>query len=200
MTRLRFRRVNCEFLNKLKEDIKSTKKSKKVYVSADKTSNIYKTPKDQYENLLTNAVTSCYKKAKPKLADEINNLGIKFAKNKGVHDKMTKNGKGESFITLKDHKDDFNNAPKTRLINPAKNEIGRISKNILDDINQKLRDILKINQWKNTQGVVDWFKNLQNKKKMNFVVFDIENFYPFISEKLLTDALNFAKSEVKIKK
>ena len=150
--------------------------------------------------MLTNAVTSCYKKAKPKLADEINNLGIKFAKNKGVHDKMTKNGKGESFITLKDHKDDFNNAPKTRLINPAKNEIGRISKNILDDINQKLRDILKINQWKNTQGVVDWFKNLKNKKKLKFVVFDIENFYPSISEKLLKDALNFAKSKVKIKK
>ena len=126
--------------------------------------------------------------------------GIKFAKNKGVHDKMTKNGKGESFITLKDHKDDFNNAPKTRLINPAKNEIGRISKNILDDINQKLRDILKINQWKNTQGVVDWFKNLRNKKKLKFVVFDIENFYPSISEKLLKDALNFAKSKVKIKK
>ena len=63
---------------------------------------------------------------------------------------MTKNGTGESFITLKDHKDDFNNAPKTRLINPAKNEIGRISKNLLDDINQQLRNILKINQWKNT--------------------------------------------------
>ena len=88
VTRLRFRRVNCEFQNKLREDIKSTKKSKKVYVSADKTSNIYKTPKEQYENLLTNAVTSCYKKAKPKLADEINNLGIKFAKNKGVQEKM----------------------------------------------------------------------------------------------------------------
>ena len=57
--------------------------SKKVYVSADETSNIYKTPKDQYENLLTNAVTSCYKKAKPKLAEEINNIGIKFAKIKG---------------------------------------------------------------------------------------------------------------------
>ena len=86
------------------------------------------------------------------------------------------------------------------MINPAKNEIGRISKNLLDDINQQLRNILKINQWKNTQSVVDWFKNLQNKKKLKFVVFDIENFYPSISEKLLKDALNFAKRKVKIKK
>ena len=36
VTRLRFRRVNCEFQNKLKEDIKGTKTSKKVYFSADK--------------------------------------------------------------------------------------------------------------------------------------------------------------------
>ena len=200
VTRLKFRRVNCEFQSKLKEDIKSTKRSKKVYVSADKTSNIYKTPKEQYEDLLTNAVTSCYKKAKPKLADKINNIGIKFAKDKDVHGKMLKNGTGESFITLKDHKDDFNNNPKTRLINPAKNEIGRISKDLLDDINQQLRSILKINQWKNTQSVVNWFKNLQNKNKLKFVIFDIENFYPSISEKLLKDALNFAKTKVRIKK
>ena len=200
VTRLKFRRVNCEFQSKLKEDIKNTKKSKKVYVSADKTSNIYKTPKEQYETLLTNAVTSSYKKAKPKLADKINNLGVKFAKDKGIQDKMVKNGTGESFITLKDHKEDFNNNPKTRLINPAKNEIGRISKNLLDNINQQLRSTLKINQWKNTQSVVDWFKNLKNKKRLKFVVFDIENFYPSISEKLLTDALNFAKGKVKIKK
>ena len=200
VTRLKFRRVNCEFQSKLKEDIKSTKRSKKVYVSVDKTSNIYKTPKEQYENLLTNAVNSCYKKAKPNLADKISNIGIKFAKDKGVHGNMLKNGTDESLITLKDHKDDFNSKPKTRLINPAKNEIGRISKDLLDDINQQLRSILKINQWKNTQSVVNWFKNLQNKNKLKFVIFDIENFYPSISEKLLKDALNFAKTKVRIKK
>ena len=200
VTRLKFRRVNCEFQKKLKEDIKNVKSSKKVYVSADKTSNIYKTPKEQYENLLTNAVTATYKKAKPKIADKINKLGIKFAKDKKVHERMQVNGTGESFITLKDHKENFNSNPKTRLINPAKNEIGRISKNILDGINQQLRNKLKTNQWKNTQSVVDWFKNLKNKKKLTFVVFDIENFYPTISEKLLGDALDFAKEHVRIKK
>ena len=200
VTRLKFRRVNCEFQNKLKEDIKNVKNSNKVYVSADKTSNIYKTPREQYENLLTNAVTATYKKAKPKIADKINKLGIKFGKDKKIHERMQVNGTGESFITLKDHKENFNNNPKTRLINPAKNEIGRISKNILDDINQQLRNKLKTNQWKNTQSVVDWFKNLKNKKKLTFVVFDIENFYPSISEKLLSDAMDFAKEHVRIKK
>ena len=200
VTRLKFRRVNCNFQEKLKEDMKSVKRSEKVYVSADKTSNIYKTPKEQYEHLLTNAVTASYKKAKPKLAEKINQLGVKFAKKKDVHERMEINGTGESFITLKDHKENFRNDPKTRLINPAKNEIGRISKDILDGINQELRRKLNINQWKNTQSVVNWFKNLKNKKQLKFVVFDIENFYPSISEKLLGDALKFAKEKVKIKK
>ena len=32
-----------------------------------------------------------------------------------------------SFITLKDHKENFGNKPKARFINPAKNEMKRIS-------------------------------------------------------------------------
>ena len=95
--------ICSEFVLKLKEDIRNIKKSKKVYVSADKTSNIYKIPKEQYEGLLTNAVTAAYKKAKPKLAEKINNLGIKFAKHKEIEGRMQINGTGESFITLKDH-------------------------------------------------------------------------------------------------
>ena len=50
------------------------------------------------------------------------------------------------FITLKDHKENFANKPTVRLINPANNEIGRISKCILDDINARLRDSLGVNQ------------------------------------------------------
>ena len=38
------------------------------------------------------------------------------------------NGRGNSFITLKDHKEKFTNHSKTRLIDLSKNEIGRISK------------------------------------------------------------------------
>ena len=46
------------------------------------------------------------------------------------------NGKNECFITLKGQKRNFKNNPKIRLINSAKNEMGRISKNILDKIKQ----------------------------------------------------------------
>ena len=46
------------------------------------------------------------------------------------------NGKNECFIMLKGQKRNFKNNPKIRLINSAKNEMGRISKNILDKIKQ----------------------------------------------------------------
>ena len=35
---------------------------------------------------------------------------------------------------------------------------------------------------------------LAGKKQSSFLNFDVENFYPSISEKLLTGAINFAKS------
>ena len=41
------------------------------------------------------------------------------------------------FITIKDHKENFFNCPKVRFTNLAKNELGRISKKIADNINMK---------------------------------------------------------------
>ena len=106
---------------------------------------------------------------------------------------MLTNGKNECFITLKDHKPNFKNNPKVRLINPEKNEIGPISKTILDKINHQLRDSLRINQWKDTSGVIEWFLKIPDKNRYNFAISHIKDFYPSMSEKLLTSALNFAK-------
>ena len=65
--------------------------------------------------------------------------------NKTALNRMFINGKNNCFITLKDHKENFLNNPKTRLLNPAKNELGRISKAILDKINLNLRNATKVN-------------------------------------------------------
>ena len=72
----------------------------------------------------------------------------------------------------------FENKPTCRLINPSKPEIGRISKQILEEINRKLVDITKVNQWKNTSSVLQWFKQLANKGGSAFICFDVVEFYP----------------------
>ena len=101
-------------------------------------------------------------------------------------------------MTIKDHKEDFRTNPKYRLINPAKSEIGKLSKGILDKINSELRRTIGCNQWKNKDTMIDWFKTIENKTNCNFVVFDIEEFYPSITEKLLNDSLNYAERYVSL--
>ena len=103
-----------------------------------------------------------------------------------------------NFITLKDHKDNFENKPTCRLINPSKQEIGKIGKQILDSINKKLLNVTRVNQWKNTSSVLQWFKQLPNKQRCAFITFDVVEFYPSISETLLQRALDFAANYVTI--
>ena len=133
-----------------------------------------------------------------KIADNINKDGVPFAKHANLLDKMEINAMNESFITLKDHKENFINNPKTRLINPAKNEIGRISKAILEKINSEISSKLNINQWKNTASVINWFQSMDNKISKRFCMFDIKDFYPSIKESLLQKALTFAQRHTKV--
>ena len=71
--------------------------------------------------------------------------------------------------------------------------MSKISKKIIDKINEKITSSIDDNQWKNSNAVIEWFKNIQNKSKRSFIVFDIENFYPSISLTLFNNAIQFAK-------
>ena len=195
-----FRETGNEFQSKMRRDVRNMRVSGETLTPADKTSNMYRLSQEEYNNLKKNAVTSKYKKASEKLKERIDKGNVKFAKKAGIIDRMDQNGKNNCFITLKDHKENFQNNPTTRLINPAKNEIGRISKTILDKINSGLKEKLGVNQWKSSQMVIDWFKSIENKESCTFVVFDIKDFYPSISEALLKESLDFAKKHVKVTK
>ena len=41
-----------------------------------------------------------------------------------------------------------------------------------------------------------WFKNIPNKANHIFTIFDIDSFYPSVTEKLLTNVINYAKQYV----
>ena len=99
-----------------------------------------------------------------------------------------------SFITLKDHKEKFNNNPAVRVINLAKKKLGRISMAILDTANKNIRQATSLNQWRTTDTVTDWFKGIRNKYLCKFVIFGIKEFYPSITENLLKNALTIAEA------
>ena len=80
------------------------------------------------------------------------------------------------------------------MINPTKNELGKISKRILKQINQETLKKTEVNQWKNTSKVINWFNNIENKKDCSFIQFDIKEFYPSITEEILEQVISFPKS------
>ena len=56
----------------------------------------------------------------------INKVAKSIAEDIGISEKVEYLAKSTAFITLKDHKEDFSNNPKCRLINPAKPELGKV--------------------------------------------------------------------------
>ena len=95
---------------------------------------------------------------------------------------MEINGESNSFITLKDHKENSNNNPTVRLLTPAKNELEHISKAFLNTTNKNIREAMGLNQWRTTNTIIDWFKSIRNKQFCKYFVFDIKEFYPSITE------------------
>ena len=107
--------------------------------------------------------------------------------------------KNTAFISQKDHKPNFQSSLTCRLINPSKSNISKISKSILDKVNQNVRNKLQFNQWKNSENVIDWFKKIKNKKNYVFIKFDIAEFYPSISKSMLRTAIRLAEDDVEFK-
>ena len=52
---------------------------------------------------------------------------------------------------------------------------------------------LKLNQWKNSDEVINWFSSFKNKNACTSTQMDIKEFYPSITESILINTLNFAK-------
>ena len=81
--------------------------------------------------MINNAMISKSKKASNNIKKNQINIDEKQILNsREVLNRLERNDENSSFITLKDHKENFNNNLTVRLINPAKNELGRISEAI----------------------------------------------------------------------
>ena len=72
---IKFRATEIFFQQQLTKDVKTIKNTKTTSTFAGNTSNIYKVPKEQYEKLVNNAITTSYKKVSQKTQDQINNQG-----------------------------------------------------------------------------------------------------------------------------
>jgi hypothetical protein len=198
ISNIEYYKTNDPFQNRLRDDVNKIKSTKEVIVFADKSANLYKVPVTEYRKNLADNITKDYKKVD---TSEILNTNIKaaeIAKKLKVDDRAEILSESPGFITIKDHKPDFPGRVACRLINPSKSDIGIISKHILEKINAKVKSETNSNQWRSTNEALEWFNKLENKSEYTFLQYDIEAFYPSISETLLKKAIAFAKEFTQI--
>ncbi len=98
-----------------------------------------KVSKDDYNKYLRDNVTAHYEKAPPETEKGINIEARDITDKLKISDRVEPIAHNEAYITIKDHKDEFPNVVKCRLINPAKSQIGRLSKEILQETNSTIR-------------------------------------------------------------
>ena len=93
--------------------------------------------------LLHNNTTQTYKKAPVNAKRKNDRESKKFAKNLSLEDMMECYLDNHAYITLKDHKENFTNNIKGRLINLSKSKVGLVSKCYLSiitaDVSKKNR-------------------------------------------------------------
>ena len=79
------------------------KSSRNLLVFSDKTTNLYEMPPDQYRSLLNNNITKTYCKT-----DSNAKRNIDIEAKKLLEDERECYAKRPAFITLKNHKENFN--------------------------------------------------------------------------------------------
>ena len=183
-----------KFQKNLSKHSADMNKTNSVIIAGDKSNNYYMCDVKTFGNLRDNNIKKEHRKSTFEEVNEVNAESRKYAVKLELEDCMQKYTDAECFITLKDHKENFIARPQCRLINPAKNDLGRVVKVKVERINNEIRHATGVNQWRSTQDALSWFNNITDPNNYMFLKFDIVQFYPSISSKLLRNAINFAKT------
>lgn len=56
----------------------------------------------------------------------------------------------------------------------AKSKIGKANKFFIKNVNRKVRELLSVDQWQDSDAVISWLKNIKSKSKCMFMQSDIK--------------------------
>ena len=138
------KKVKSNLQMQLSNDVKNIKKNPKIISTSWE--NLYQTTSEEYNKLLIENISKTYKKTVVSAINSINTEAKAIAKDLNLDERIEQYNQNQYFITLKDHKENFQKNPKCRLLNPAKLEIGIVSKHYIDQINKSVREKLNVNQ------------------------------------------------------
>ena len=88
-------------------------------------------------------VSKTYKKCNINKCNSKNFKAEQIVSKLKIDDYVQDLGENEAYVTIKDHKEGFPDKISCRLINPYKTDIGKISKQILDRVNNIILEIRK---------------------------------------------------------
>ena len=80
-----------------------------------------------------------------------------------ISDSVERIARAPPFVTLKDHKDNFRSNPTYRLINPPKNELVKVIKQLVKKINSGIIEKMQLNQWRSADTVLKCCNNITDK-------------------------------------
>ena len=189
---IQFRPINNQFQDELKKNVTKIHTSNNIIVKGDKSRNLYQIPLETYTKVMNDNITQTYKKCSTDNVKNVNKEAAVIAKSFKIEDRVEKYTECDAFVTIKDHKVNFQARPEYRLINPAKSNLGRVSKQILEKVVTTIKSKLNLKLWANSTDVINWFNKLEDKHNLKFFKFDIVSFYPSISQKLYDESITWA--------
>ena len=129
---IELKKVKPNFKMQLSNDVKNIKTNPKLSIPADKTNNLYELTTENYNKLLIENISKAYNKTTISAINAINTEAKATAKylnmDESIFHYTIRINQNQSFSALKN----FQNNQKCRLINPAKSEIGIVSKHYID--------------------------------------------------------------------
>ena len=101
---IKFRKRSNPFLTTLKKEIEKISEQKDLIIPADKTTNRYLVPPNQYMKMLEKEIQKSYKKENQQNVKKVNVEHAKTAAELEISDRMFVTTPREAFITLKDQR------------------------------------------------------------------------------------------------
>ena len=154
VNKVKFKPVNNNFQNQMRNDVEAIRNSNEVLVNGDKSRRIFKMEKNDYIKNVEDNIHNHYRRCDPERVNDVNKEAATIARRLELADRIDAMSESPALISIKDHKDGFPQRVEHCLINKSKSNIGAISKRILDRINCQLRNVTQINQFKSTNEVL----------------------------------------------
>ena len=83
----------------------------------------------------------------------------------GLSNRVQRLKESNSYIQIKDHKEDFQSNPKFRLINGTNQDISRIAQKSLKNLIRRIKVSMGFELWENTQDALNWFQKVRTHIK-----------------------------------